>query len=59
MIKIIVKKIIQLLLAIGITIYAYQVGELAWRELDEGYVNKLKKETWERRLKEFHKGEID
>ena len=48
-------KLIKILLIIGITIFAYTTGEIAWRYIDEDYTNKLKVETWNRRIAEFEK----
>jgi len=36
-------------------IFAYTIREIAWRYIDEDYANKLKVETWNRRIAEFEK----
>ena len=47
------KKTIKILLIIGIGIFAIKYGEIAWRYIDEDYGNKVKAETWKRRVAEF------
>jgi len=53
--KIRVAKIIKILLIIGMAIFAYTIGEIAWRYIDKDYANKLKVEIWNSRIAEFEK----
>ena len=47
------KKAIKILLIIGIAFFAIKYGEIVWRYIDKDYGNKVKVETWQRRVAEF------
>lgn len=38
--------------------FAIKYGEIAWRYIDEDYGNKVKVETWKRRVAEFQEEQI-
>lgn len=52
-------KTIKILLSIGFLILIIKVGEIARRYIDKDYANKVKVETWNSRLAEFQKQNIE